>query len=183
MNIFYLHKEPQQCAEMHCDKHVVKMIVEYAQLLSTAHRVLDGHETIGKSQSGRKRKVWKLSDERDVSLYKATHINHPSAIWVRHSMWNYAWLSDLLLWVCTEYTHRYGKVHKVEASGLLKMLLINLPKNIKDVPFTEPTPAMPDEYKVDGSSVQSYHNYYNGAKQKLFSWKSRNIPEFVKSLG
>ena len=66
MNIFYLHKDPKTCAEMHCDKHVVKMVLEYAQLLSTAHRVLDGDEWADKAQ-----------------LYKATHKNHPSAIWAR----------------------------------------------------------------------------------------------------
>ena len=42
MNIFYLDNDPIKSAELHCDKHVVKMIIEYAQLMSTAHRVLDG---------------------------------------------------------------------------------------------------------------------------------------------
>ena len=42
MNIFYLHENPEICAEYHCDKHVVKMILETAQMLSTAHRIIDG---------------------------------------------------------------------------------------------------------------------------------------------
>ena len=46
MNIFYLHNDPQIAAQMHCDKHVVKMILEYAQLLSTAHHELDGVPSI-----------------------------------------------------------------------------------------------------------------------------------------
>jgi hypothetical protein len=46
-------------------------------------------------------------------------------------------------------------------------------------PFTQPTPAMPDEYKVDGDSVQSYRNYYNGSKQRMFVWKKRDIPFWV----
>ena len=80
MNIFYLDPDPKTCAQMHCDKHVTKMIIEYSQLMSTAHRVIDGEEYIDNS-SGRKIKRWKLSDIREDVLYKATHINHPSAIW------------------------------------------------------------------------------------------------------
>lgn len=83
MNIFYLDSDPVVCAQMHCDKHVVKMILESCQLLSTAHRVLDGHSTIEKSASGRNVKRWYLNDLRQGILYGATHINHPSAIWCR----------------------------------------------------------------------------------------------------
>ena len=83
MNIFYLSHNTQECAEMHVDKHVVKMILEYSQLLSTAHRVLDGVEYIDNS-SGRKIKRWKLNwSAFEDTLYKATHINHPSAVWCR----------------------------------------------------------------------------------------------------
>ena len=64
MNIFYLHKDPQQCARLHCDKHVVKMIIEYAQLLSTTHRVLDGELFFDKAKNGRKLRRFKLPDER-----------------------------------------------------------------------------------------------------------------------
>ncbi len=81
MNIFALHLEPKTCAEMHVDKHVVKMILEYSQLLSTAHRVLDGQQYVDDS-SGRRIKRWKLNNSfaGDSLLYKATHINHPSAM-------------------------------------------------------------------------------------------------------
>ena len=85
MNIFYLDKHVSRCAAMHNDKHCIKMILEYAQLLSTAHRVIDGTLVEGQSKSGRKQKQYILPDERDGILYSATHINHPSAIWVRKS--------------------------------------------------------------------------------------------------
>ena len=78
MNIFYLDEDPVLAAQMHCDKHVVKMILESAQLLSTAHLLIDGDE---------------LADER--GLYKATHKNHPSSKWVRDSSENYEWLWNL----------------------------------------------------------------------------------------
>lgn len=70
MNIFYVHSDPVICAQQHVDKHVVKMILEYAQLMSTAHRILDGVETVGLSKSGRKAKRWVLPDEREDALYK-----------------------------------------------------------------------------------------------------------------
>ena len=178
MNIFYLDPNTTKCAEYHVDRHCVKMIVEYAQLLSTAHRVLDGVEYVDTSSS-RKIKRWKLDSSYESILYKATHINHPSAIWVRQSYKNYMWLRSLLYRLCKEYTYRYGKVHKVESSGLYEALSY-APINIKTGVFTEPTPAMPDIYKVVGDSVQSYINYYNGDKQRMFKWKNRDIPYFVK---
>ena len=178
MNIFYTNHNPVTCAQDHCSKHSVKMILEYAQLLSTAHRVLDGVQYIDTS-SGRKIKRWKLGNSYENILYKATHINHPSAVWVRKSYENYAWLHSLLVELCKEYTYRYGKIHKCESSGLVDKLSycpINIPVGV----FTEPTPAMPDIYKVNGDSVQSYINYYIGDKQRMFNWKNREIPHFIK---
>ena len=186
MNIFYLDKNPQRCAQMHVDKHCVKMILEYAQLLSTAHRVLDGVLTVGLSQSGRKQQRYILSDEREQMLYSATHINHPSAVWVRQSSANYMWLAELLEECCREYSYRYGKIHKVESSGLMQILKNVFPINITDKPFTEPTPAMPDECKVPGDSIQSYHNYYWSNKKHLWSWKgkinSRERPRWMSDM-
>jgi hypothetical protein len=180
MNIFYLSHDAKQCAEMHVDKHVVKMLLEYAQLLSTAHRVLDGVLVVGVSKTGRKQTQYVLNDDRQSILYSATHVNHPSAVWVRQSVSNYMWLTNLLVELCAEYTYRYGKVHKCERDGLVKLLHQCIPDNIPLSGFTEPTPAMPDEYKTK-SSIDSYRNYYNGAKTKMFSWKQRSIPEWVCS--
>ena len=181
MNIFYLHPNPEECAKLHNDKHVVKMILEYAQLLSTAHRILDGTQSVGLSKTGRKQTRYVLPDERESILYSATHLNHPSAVWVRQSRDNYAWLWQLLKEVCKEYTYRYGKVHKVERVGLLEELRF-VPSGIAEHPkFTEPTPAMPEEFKVSGNSVRSYINYYVGAKQHLASWKKRQTPEWYQN--
>lgn len=181
MNIFYLDNNPSKCAEMHNDKHVVKMILEYSQLLSTTHRILDGTESIGLSKTGRKQVRYVLSDERESIMYSATHINHPSTVWVRQSKTNYFWLWCLLSELCKEYTYRYGKTHKCESIGLVDSLS-KFPKNILANGFTEPTPAMPDEVKVDGNSIQSYRNYYINNKTHLAKWSgkvnSRNIPEW-----
>jgi hypothetical protein len=177
MNIFYLDKNANLAAEYHVDKHCVKMILESAQLLSTAHRVLDGIETTSISNN-RKKRIWHLPDEREQILYSATHIHHPSAVWVRQSKANYVWLYNLFVELCKEYTYRYDKVHKCQRE-LIFLQLARIPENIPDVAFTEPTPAMPDQYKVPGNSVQSYHNYYNGEKQRMFAWKKRNVPTFI----
>lgn len=181
MNIFYLDKDVKECAKMHVDKHVVKMILEYAQLLSTAHRVLDGTQSVGLSTTGRKQTRYVLPDNRESKLYVATHVNHPSAVWVRKSIKNYYWLSNLLVELCKEYTYRYEKVHKCERDGLVKMLYEWVPDASLMIidEFSEPTPAMPDEFIVEGDSIKSYRNYYLGSKTRMFSWKNREVPYWI----
>ena len=178
MNIFYLDKDPQIAAQNMVDRHVVKMILETAQLLSTAHRVLDGVEYEGRSASGRKAKRWRLSDGRDEILYTATHINHPSAVWVRRSNNNYTWLFSHFCYLLKEYTYRYGKLHKC-ADPIFHDQLSRLPKNIPTSYFTPVTPAMPEEYLVGADSVASYRNYYKNGKKHLHKWTNRPQPEWL----
>ena len=182
MNIFYLDHDVYKCAEMHNDKHTVKMILEYAQLLSTAHRFLDGDAIVGLSPSGRKRTTYVLNSAIDSILYSATHINHPSAVWVRQSSENYLWLANLLIALCEEYTHRYGKTHKVERDGLCFVLLKTVPANIGNKGWSEPTPAMPDEVKIPSDSIASYRNYYINNKVHLANWKKRSIPQWYSTI-
>lgn len=185
MNIFYLDREPKTCAEMHCDKHVVKMIIEYAQLLSTAHRLLDGTQDIEKryvlgSLPARWRhiKVWKYPSEyMDKGLMRASHVNHPSNIWVRESKENYMWLCQMWLWLMKEYTHRYGKHHACENRV---EYLMNAPKNIPSKAFTDPTPAMPEYCKVKNDSLSSYHKYYIQEKVRFAKWTAREMPTWYK---
>lgn len=173
MNIFYLDSDAKSCAKMHNDKHVVKMILEYAQLLSTAHRILDGKLVEGVSKSGRKAKRYELPDQRDGILYTATHSNHPSAIWARSNHANYCWLFSLFSACLKEYTYRYGKVH---ATSRLYDSLRFCPNNIVTAEFTEPPPAMPEHYRVPGNSIKSYHNYYIGDKRNMSRWTNREMP-------
>lgn len=175
MNIFYLSNNQEECAKWHMDRHCVKMILEYAQLLSTAHKVLDGHEVTVKTDSGKLRKILELDGDINSHYYKATHINHPSAIWARQSVENYKWLATLLEHLCHEYTYRYGKVHKVEASGMLQWLL-KTPKNILKHSFTQPLCAMDSDYKISSDAITNYQNYYIRGKAHLAKWKNREIP-------
>lgn len=152
MNIFILDSNVKNCAQYHCDKHVVKMILETAQLLCGVHHVTD--------------------QVTDQVPYKLSHKNHPCAIWARESLTNYLYLCELGLELCKEYTYRYEKRHK--SQDVIEWCVANKP-NIPDKGFTEPAKAMPDEYKVK-SVVESYRNYYVGAKSDIAIWKKREKP-------
>jgi hypothetical protein len=152
MNIFFLDFDVKKCAEYHCDKHVVKMILETAQLLCSAHHVTGG-----------------------TAPYKLSHKNHPCSIWVRASLSNYLYLCELGLALGEEYTHRYGKKHK--SVEVIEWCLSNRP-NIHDVDFTSPPLSMGDEYKIGNDVIESYRNYYKGAKSEIVSWKNRETPDW-----
>lgn len=169
-----LDYDPQQAARYHNDKHVVKMILETAQLLSTAHRVLDG-ERLETKRNGRKYTQYILPGEMD-QVYRATHVNHPSAIWVRESYENYQWLYELFLALLAEFQFRRDKLHKCE---FLVDLLKNIPKNIPKTKMTSIKQAMPDEYKHE-DGVIAYRSYYIGGKDHLAKWSKRPAPEWYR---
>jgi len=181
MNIFVLDKSPQKAAEQHCDKHVIKMILESCQILSTVHRFLDGKEYTELSASKRRLKRWRLADDREELLYKATHVNHPCTVWARENSANYAWLVELTKCLSAEYTYRYGKVHKCKQIGLIDKLQ-SLPTSIKVVSYSEPktwAQALPEEYKNLKDPVGAYRNMYVFEKEDLLYWKVRKPPEWV----
>lgn len=156
MNIFYLHKLAELCAQMHVDRHVVKMILETAQLLCTA--------------------VWLSGGE---APYKATHKNHPSAIWARTSKENWEWLRTLGLELCKEYKYRYGEHKEHKTQKILENLVC--PSNLSRLPFTPPPQAMPDEYK-DKDTVLAYRKYYKYGKAHLHSWRRRGVPNWMEEV-
>jgi hypothetical protein len=182
MNIFALDYDPKQCAEWHVDKHVIKQILEYSQLLSTAHRILDGEQYTKLSATGRRTSAWRLEDIRESILYSATHINHPSAVWARQTTENYNSLHGLLLMLCSEYTYRYGKIHKCQSSGLVGELFTP-PGNLKHGGLSPVLLAMPDEYKISKDPVECYREYYRKGKPHLHSWKGkiagREVPSWM----
>ena len=151
MNIFFLDKDPVIAAQYHCDKHCVKMILESAQLLSTAHRVLD-------------------EDDAHPDLYKVAHKNHPSTIWTRSSEDHYIWLYELFRNLSIEFSNRYSKVHL--SWSKLGFLLDSLPKNIKDNGWVDPPQCMPDYCKTD-NTVEAYRTYYKSEKASFCTWKTQ----------
>ena len=155
------------------------MDIEYPQMLSTAHRVLDGTEYYGQTKNGRKIKRWRHPDPvMERCLYKASHINHPSAAWVRESTEHYNWLFQLWKALCEEYTWRYGKTHLCWTK--LAVALASPPKNMDDKPFVEPPPAMSHfpQCIVEGDSIESYKNYYREAKASFSKWTKRPVPSW-----
>lgn len=181
MNIFFLDPKVATCARYHVDKHVVKMILEYSQILSTAHRVLDGELVIEKVPTKkdpsklRNKRVYKLNSIKDNFLYSATHINHPCVQWTMENDKNYRWLYWLLEALHKEYTYRYNKAHK---SMKLLPSLFDPPSNIQEASKnTAVALAMPDEYKT-ADPVEAYRNYYMGAKRHIAKWKNRPVPSW-----
>jgi Pyrimidine dimer DNA glycosylase len=159
VNIFFLDWDVEKNAQYHCDKHVVKMVLETAQLLCGVHH-MTVHDT--------------AHDTAHVP-YKLSHKNHPCSIWARDSMSNYLYLCEIGLALCEEYTYRYGKRHK--SQEVIEWCLMNKPQ-IQDIGFTTPPKAMPDEYKTE-DVIESYRKYYLGAKKTFLTWKERKVPEWV----
>ena len=178
MNIFVLDKNPIVAAQLQCDKHVVKMIVESAQMLSTAHRMLDGQEYKAPSKSGKRMvKKWKLKNHDDV-IYSAVHMGHPCTVWTMESNANYEWHYKHFIALCDEYTYRYGKIHSSDTK--LREHLEQLPNNIPVTKMTEFKLAMKSNPEcMLECPVESYRAFYH-TKQHRFKmdWTKRKIPEW-----
>jgi hypothetical protein len=151
MNIFVLDRSPGTAARMQCDRHVVKMTLESAQMLATAVNELGGQ-----------------------TPYKSAHLNHPCSVWARETLGNFIWLYDHGMALAKEYTRRYGKVHKSEAviqecmDQCRDLSLYNLKRT--------PHPlCMPDEYKTD-DAVESYRRFYIGEKASFARWNKTTEP-------
>ena len=182
MNLFVLSKDAVEAAQLQCDKHVVKMIVESAQMLSTAHRMLDGTLEKRSSKSGKTTvKYWQLPDERENTFYKAVHMHHPCTVWTMKSNNNYTWHWVHFAALCDEYKYRYGKVHATDK--LLREPLHSLPQNIPVGYLTQQPLAMKanPECMNENDVVGSYRKFYQ-TKQHRFkmAWTKRDIPEWFE---
>ena len=152
MNIFVLDKNVEKCAEYHCDKHVIKMILESAQMMSAVVR-LNGHDT----------------------GYKLTHKNHPCTIWARKSLSNYIWLKSLISLLNSEYRYRYDKsVNHKSFDMAMSLPMPDLPV-IGLTPFAQ---AMPEQYR-NKNAVKAYRDYYNNEKSSFLTWTKRKTPKWI----
>ena len=153
MNIFYLDEDPKLAAIYQYNKHVVKMILESAQMLCTAHHV--------------------HGDPDDVP-YKQAHLNHPSSVWARENASNYRWLFEHFCALAQEYYVRYGKTHLsyTKCFHPLSMIPARLEGTFNGI--TKMPQCMPDKYK-DKCSIQAYWNYYIGEKHKVANPKTEKI--------
>jgi hypothetical protein len=153
MNIFYLDEDPKLAARYHCDKHVPKMILEYAQMLSLAQREAGNENPI---------------------LYKPTHRNHPASVWVRSSLTHYRWLYELFDALSLQYVDRFNKVHLsyVKLSSVLSDF--RTLRHTSNRSFTAPPLCMPDEYKGE-DAVEAYRRFYIHDKSRFARWE-RGVP-------
>lgn len=150
MNIFVLDSDQKIAAQAHCDKHCVKMVLETAQLLSTAVR-LSGIDY----------------------GYKSTHVNHPCSIWARQSLANFTWLKELGIYLGEEYSFRFGRRHK--SSAVIK----NIPNIPGGNTLTDFAQAMPDKFKNTNNAIAAYRDYYINSKRHLLVYTNRCPPEWA----
>ena len=154
MNIFVLDLDIRKCAQFHADQHVIKMILESAQMLCTV-----------------------LNTFGIQAPYKPTHPNHPCTLWAGTSLANWKWLKTLALDLNEEYKYRFVKSRNHQSS----LIICDLPiPPIPDKGLTEFAQAMPEKYRVPGDAVQAYRKFYIGEKARFATWRKRGIPKWFK---
>ena len=158
MNIFVLDNCPIESAKQLCNKHIVKMGLEAAQMLSVA-----------------------LHENGIAGPIKPAYVNHPCTIWARSSKQNFVWLVTHMQAIFEEYTNRYGKIHKLEMLDYAKMFLDLMPE-LPDIGLTPHPQCMPEEYKVENNPVKAYRNYYIGEKAKFAKWPDGSVPLWFSSV-
>lgn len=156
MNIFVLDSDIRRCARYHCDRHVVKMILESVQILCTA-----------------------LNKRGLETPYRSTHVQHPCVLWVEASYDNFLWLAELAVELDREYRFRYRKHDSHSSIGVLETILPFRYPSHGLTPFAQ---AMPDEYKMPGDAVQAYRRFYRGEKMGFARWTRRDAPDWLERV-
>lgn len=154
MNIFVLDKDINKCVKYMVDKHIVKMITETAQILSSAYY---------------------FTGQPELARYRKMYVNHPCCVWVRQSLNNWLWLKKLGVAMYKEYKYRYGDKEHKSGEVILQLETPHLPKT----GLTKNPLCMPEKFKTQ-DVVQSYRAYYNGEKRHIFKWTKRKVPYWIK---
>jgi hypothetical protein len=182
MNLFFLHIDPKTCAQQHCDKHVVKMILELVQMMYTTHNVLKTPNLLEAKEQG-------------IITYRSFNPKHPTCLWIRECEANYRYAGNVAKFLCEEYTFRYGKIHTCQTH--VDWLIANVPTNFQIVHYNPetvmsynkefqalgntPVPlAMYDDVKYP-DTFKSYRMYYIVHKRRFAKWKSRPVPWWYTS--
>lgn len=177
MNIFYLDHDPIRCAQLHCDAHVIKMVTEYAQLLSSAMWVYEPVEALALYKRGQI-----MNAPPHVTGKKVhAHFNHRCMVWTRASRQNFDWLKAMALELGKEYHRRYGWRKDRQHSALMNCIVhLNSSNNFPDHEFTPPPQSMPDEYKgLD--TVWAYRRLYKYEKIRFARYTNRSVPTWLRS--
>lgn len=182
MNIFYLSHRPSRCARWHCDKHVVKMILETTQLLYTAHWVLAAVGVRAPGAPDFSTAPTLATNPSQHGYLPIRNAKHPCAIWTRESLANYKWLCEFGMALCEEFTHRFGGTHSCEEH--IYWLHAHPPPTIPRKGWTTPAQAMPEEYKCPGNSIAAYRAYYKlnkGEVRGILTYTARHRPHWLSS--
>ena len=155
MNIFVLDKDIQTCSKYHADQHVIKMILESAQMLCTVNH-----------QFGLQ------------APYKSTHAKHPCTLWAADSLENWIWLRSLALHLNEEFRYRFDR--QVDHKSAIVARELPVPP-IESKGLTEFAQAMPEEYRSPGNAVKAYRQFYIAEKSKFATWTKRPVPEWFKA--
>lgn len=156
MNIFVLDENIERCARYHCDQHVVKMILESAQIACTA-----------------------LNKKGFKTPYRSTHMKHPCVLWAEDSFSNLTWLLQLARALNREYRYRYRKLEDHKSMPVIEEISA---LQFDDRGLTEFPQAMPDPYKVPGHPILAYRRFYVGEKLAFARWTRRKEPKWIKDL-
>lgn len=164
MNLFILSENKQEAAIFHTDKHIVKMPTELGQMLSFAYH---------------KKEIWDCEIPPFIMAFSKTHDKHPCSIWIRESLSNWIWSAQFGMELYEEYQYRYNKPDKHSRAKNIFEFCLNNPPKIKDIGLTPFAEAMPDDYKVNDSTIDNYRLYYTKDKSHLFKWTNRDKPHWV----
>ena len=162
MNIFGIDTDTTSCATYHTDRHIVKMPLETAQMVSFVYYHKD---------------LWDGEVPNLLMNFSAGHDKHPCSLWLRENLVNFLWTCEFGIKLIEEYRFRYDSQKHERCKMIFEWSLDNLP-NLPVAEFTPFAKAMPEEYKVD-CSVESYRNYYRMGKSELHQWTKRNKPEWI----
>lgn len=160
MNVFYVDADPEVAARSLCDKHVSKMCLESAQIVSTVVR-----ETLSVT---------------DAALYKSTHVNHPIVQWTGKATANFLWVAIHGLALSDEWQFRYVHDNPHKSAAIILQALQYLPALDKVLKGWRSVPpaCMPAQYRNAMSTIASYRNYYHKVKAYMAKWEKGRKPPY-----
>jgi hypothetical protein len=162
MNIFVLDYDKKLAAKYHCDKHIVKMTTETAQMVSFTHRIINDNHL----------------PEFIMNISKS-QVSHPCTKWARESYENFIWLCEFGMELYNEYQNRYNKPDKHQRSKNIFQWSLKNPPNLPKKGLTKFPLAMPDDVKTN-DVVESYRNFYIKYKKDFAEWKHSEKPKWFK---
>lgn len=164
MNLFILSDNKRRSAIFHADRHIVKMPLETAQMLSFAYYHPD---------------LWDGGIPPIIMGFSKTHDLHPCSKWIRESVENWKYAAEFGLELYEEYQYRYNQPDKHQRAFQIFHFALNNPPGLPSKGLTRFAEAMDDKFKISDCPITNYRNYYQNDKSHLFKWKMRQPPYWI----